>query len=63
MQKMIYVDKHMETLIENVSRMTEKPFSRIIKEALILWIEKHNEEPNKDPVELLYEAIEILKRR
>jgi len=63
MQKMIYVDPHMETLIAKVSSVTKTPFSSVVKAALILWLEKHTDETHKDPIELLYEAIELLKRK
>lgn len=63
MQKMIYVDEHMETLIAKVSTTTNRPFSSVVKEALIMWLEKQTDDTHKDPVELLYEAIELLKRK
>jgi hypothetical protein len=62
MQKMLYVNERMALMIEKISIKTDKPFSRVVEEALTMWMEKKREF-DKDPVELLYEAIELLKRK
>ena len=63
MQKMLYVNDHVKQLIDKVATMTKKSFSKVVEEALVLWIEENGDIPHKDPVDLLYEAIDLLKKR